>query len=253
MLIRKIHLLVILSVIALGVAVLLSLSSTQRNAKQDQNSAVPQEQGVSIMNRDAGSDIRFPYFGGLLTIPSSLAVWSPTDIRLLQENPDLTDRACGMLSKTTKNGNMLWFQYRDDQNPLCGTEATLPFSQNIEADIGDENALCPSLMKKTIYADCRALAISPEQVLAASFFQYIPDYLEERKGTIARVTVFLRTDRRENRMLVLALVPKSLQIVENAFQEEVRRLQDDAATDVGFMQETDLLSSVEQSYRRVGP
>lgn len=186
-------------------------------------SAIP----IAQRSTPAGTVLAIPYFLATLTLPETFV--STTEVKNIvdQQIGDYTSLACGTLALTTLSKNTLWFQYRDDQDPLCGTEIGFPWSPSIEYDMNGAAKPCDGLRRNLNYARCESLTL-PEGtsvVTAAAWYQFIPDYYgTTNEGTLAYVVALHRPQASRNRMLITALAPEKLSTTTITFQQDAEAL-----------------------------
>lgn len=182
---------------------------------------------ITLRTTPGSTVLTIPYFHATLTLPETFVSTAEVKNGVDQQSANYTSLACGTLTLTTSSKNTLWFQYRDDQDPLCGTEIGFPWSPSIEYDMNGAAKPCDGLQRNLNYARCEPLVLTEgsSAVTAATWYQFIPDYYgTTNEGTLAYVVAMHRPQASHNRMLVIALVPERLSITPKTFQQDAEAL-----------------------------
>lgn len=182
---------------------------------------------VTHQRSNGSSVLTIPYFHATLTIPETFVTAAEVKNGVDRQSANYTDLACGTLALTTLGKNTLWLQYRDDQDPLCGTEIGFPLSLSIEYDMNGAAQPCDGLQRNLNYAHCKPLTLSKgtSTVMAATWYQFIPDYYgTTNEGTLTYVIALHRPRASHNRMLLLALAPEKLSTTPKTFQRDAEAL-----------------------------
>jgi len=151
--------------------------------------------------------LSLPGINVYVLIPQDLFVLNDNDIVKYNEGKDQynSDFSCGTFFQETKAGNGFWLSYRT--TGPCATESSFPRLTDPILNNPIDN-ICEKLKTSVNYADCETVynQESNGSMAVADWYQYIPDYVLENQGTIAKVYYVQLPTGDLNNKTILALI-----------------------------------------------
>lgn len=157
---------------------------------------------------DKTTILSLPGINVFILIPQDLFVLNDTDVAKYNQGKDQqynSDFSCGTFFQETKAGNGFWISY--PATGACATESSFPRLTDPILNNSIDN-ICEKLKTNVNYANCETVfnQKSNDSMAVADWYQYIPDYVLENQGTIAKVYYVQLPTGDSNNKIILALI-----------------------------------------------